>query len=102
MKPNQLELRVDPADGRIFAVHIQRGKPVRKIKDLTDEISLCLCADLSADNVSKVVERSIQFSDGMVCEISVRMTSPPDQELRTRLDREYADGLGNGVEVLAA
>lgn len=102
MKPNQLELRVDPADGQIYAVHVQRGKPIRKIKNITDDVLLCLCADLSADNVSKEVERSIKFNDGMICRIVVEMTQAPDMEVRERLDREYANGAGNGVEVLAA
>lgn len=102
MKPHHLELRVDPETGRIIAVHVQRGKPLRRIKDITDEVLLCLCADLSADNVSKEVERSIKFSDGMICKITVEMTQAPDMAVRQRLDREYAEGLGNGVEVLAA
>lgn len=89
MKPNQLEFRVDPNDGRIIAVHIQRGKPIRKIKDVTDEVLLCLCADLSADGKTEEVSRTIRFSDGMVCEVMVKMVEPPDQELREKLDAEY-------------
>ncbi len=101
MKPKHLQFRINPTEGRILAVHEQRGKPVKLIRDVHDDVLLCLCADLSADNVSREVAQEVRFSDGMVCKITVEMTQAPDMAVRERLDREFADGVGNGVEVVA-
>lgn len=84
MKPQQLEFRVDPNDGLIWAVRVQRGKPVQRLKNVTDELLLCLCADLSADGAAKEIDRSVRFSDGMVCRVTVTMEQPPNLELRAQ------------------
>jgi hypothetical protein len=43
------------------------------IKDITNDVLLCLCADLSAGGETKVVERSVKFNDGFVCKITVEI-----------------------------
>lgn len=73
MKPNQLEIRVDPVDGHIWAVRVPYNKPMVKIKDVTNDVLWCLCADLSAVNGTKHIERFVKFSDGMHCKITAEM-----------------------------
>jgi len=43
------------------------------IKDVTNDVLFCLCADLSADGKTQTVERSIKFSDGFTCRITVEV-----------------------------
>jgi len=72
MKPAHIKLRVD-MDGRIWATHEQPTKPIRRLRDMTDDILLCLCADLSADDANREIQRSVQFSDGRRVVVSVRL-----------------------------
>lgn len=77
LNPKHFHLRVKPEDGTIWMTHEKYLQPIKPIRDVTDEVLLALCADLSADGVSKSVERSVQFSDGMRCKITVEMTNEP-------------------------
>lgn len=101
MRPHHLQFKTTGAKGRILAVHEQRGKPTKLIRDVHDDVLLCLCADLSVNFPSKIIEQEVRFSDGMVVKLYAEMTQPPNLELRARLDREFAEGVGNGVEVVA-
>lgn len=75
--PADLHLRAKPDDGTIWITHEKFLEPVRPLKDITNEVLLALCADLSADGVTTTLERSVSFSDGMRCLITVEMVSGP-------------------------
>lgn len=77
LNPKHFHVRVKPEDGTIWLTHEKFRQAIIPIKDVTNEVLFTLCADLSADSVSKTVERSIQFSDGMRCKITVEMEAPP-------------------------
>lgn len=79
MNPKHLYLNVDPADGRIWLVMAKPSHPRKRIKELSDEILLCLCADISAsvDEGCKAIERTVKFQDGMECKVSVELVKPP-------------------------
>lgn len=79
MKPNQLSIRVNPVDGRIWLAHEPHLKPLRRLRDVTDDVMLALCADLSADEGSRAVERSVKFGDGMRCKITVEMVDDANE-----------------------
>lgn len=93
MKGRDFMLNVDPKDGSIWLVHCKLGQPRKRIREMTDEILLALCADLSAaldeDNSIKSVERSVRFNDGMECKINVHLTALPDWAKRKEMQRQY-------------
>lgn len=77
LNPKHFHVRVKPTDGTIWLTHEKFLKAVIPIKDVTHDVLFALCADLSADNASRAVERSIQFSDGMRCKITVELEEAP-------------------------
>lgn len=96
MNPRHFLLNVDPNDGSIWLVLAKPGQPKRRIKEMTDEILLALCADISAaldedDNV-KSIERSVIFADGMECKVNVHLTKLPDYAKRGTI-KKGADGV---------
>jgi uncharacterized protein (DUF849 family) len=78
LNPKHFHVRVKPEDGTIWLTHEKYRQAIYPIKDVTSDVLFALCADLSADNVSQAVERSIQFSDGMRCKITVEMERTPE------------------------
>lgn len=77
LNPKHFHVRVKPADGTIWLTHEKFRQVVAPIKDITNDVLFALCADLSADDEAKAVERSIQFADGMRCKITVEMEKLP-------------------------
>ena len=74
MNGNQLEIRVNRDDGSIWACRRHAGG-FKRVKNITNDIMLALCADLSADSVTKSVEREIKFADGFRCKVTVEVLS---------------------------
>lgn len=75
LNPKHFHVRTKPEDGTIWLVHDKYRTPTTPIKDVTNDILLCLCADLSADGQTKQVERSVRFNDGFACKIIVEVIS---------------------------
>lgn len=73
LNPKHFHVRVKPEDGTIWLTHEKFRQAIIPIKDVTSDVLFALCADLSADNVTQKTERSILFSDGMECKITVEM-----------------------------
>lgn len=74
LNPKHFYVRVKPEDGTIWITHEKYRDPIKPIKDVTNDVLLALCADLSAANMPfGMIERSVKFSDGMVCKITVEM-----------------------------
>lgn len=71
LNPRHFHVRAKAEDGTIWLTHEKYRQAITPIKDITNEVLLCLCADLSADGKTKQVERSIRFSDGFACKITV-------------------------------
>ena len=84
MNPRHYQLRVKPEDGSIWLVLAKPGQPLRRIRDMTDELLWCLCADISAamdeDGSIKSIERSVKFADGMECQVNVFLRALPYAE----------------------
>lgn len=78
MKAKQLEIKCDPVDGRIIAAHRRNGQ-LTKIRDITEDVLLCLCADLAYGEGTEEVEHNIQFDDGMKCRIVATMVKVGDE-----------------------
>ena len=78
LNPNHFRIRARREDGSIWLTHERIGDPVRPIKDLTNEILLCLCADLNGVDNTKKVERSVVFSDGWKCKVTVEVEAGDD------------------------
>jgi hypothetical protein len=73
LNPKHFHIRAKAEDGTIWLTHEKYLRPIVPIKDMTNDILLCLCADLSAGSETQMVERSVRFSDGFVCKITVEV-----------------------------
>ena len=73
LNPKHFKIRVKPEDGTIWLTHEKHLQPIRPISDITNEIMFALCADLSAEDGTELIERSIRFSDGFNCKITVAL-----------------------------
>lgn len=73
LNPKHFHLRAKAEDGTIWLTHEKYLHPIMPIKDITNDVLLCLCADLSAGGETKIVERSVKFNDGFVCKITVEI-----------------------------
>lgn len=71
LNPKHFHVRAKPEDGTIWVTHEKYREPIRPVKDVTNDVLLALCADLSADGVTQVVEREVLFSDGWRCKVTV-------------------------------
>jgi len=71
--PKHLFLRANRDDGTIWITYERFREPIRPVKDVTNEVLLALCADLSADGVTQTIEREVKFSDGWNCKVTVEV-----------------------------
>jgi hypothetical protein len=73
LNPKHFHIRAKAEDGTVWLTHEKFRMPIVPIKDITHDILLSLCADLSADGVTEVVERTVKFSDGWACKVTVEV-----------------------------
>lgn len=73
LNPKHFNIRTKPEDGTVWLTHEKYRQAIIPIKDVTNDVLLCLCADLSADGQTRQVERSIKFNDGFACKITVEV-----------------------------
>lgn len=73
LNPKHFHLRTKPEDGSIWLTHEKYRQAIIPIKDVTNDVLLCLCADLSTEDGVQLVERSVKFSDGYNCKITVEV-----------------------------
>ena len=73
LNPKHFHVRTKPEDGTMWLTHEKYREAIIPIKDVTNDVLLALCADLSADGVTKTIERSVKFSDGWSCKITVEV-----------------------------
>ena len=73
LNPKHFSIRTKPDDGTIWLTHEKYRQAVVPIKDVTNDLLFCLCADLSADGVTQAVERSVKFADGFICKVTVEV-----------------------------
>jgi uncharacterized protein (DUF849 family) len=73
LNPKHFHLRSKAEDGTIWLTHEKYQHPIHPIKDVTNDVMLALCADLSADGETQTIERSVQFADGWRCKITVEV-----------------------------
>lgn len=72
MKPANLNIRMDPSSGDIWLTEERRNDPrIKRIKNVTQDVLMALCADVTAQDGTKSVSRDIRFSDGMAIRITV-------------------------------
>ena len=73
LNPKHFHIRAKAEDGTIWLTHEKFRQAIVPIKDVTNDVLFCLCADLSADGQTQTVERSIKFNDGFACRITVEV-----------------------------
>lgn len=75
LNPKHFHVRANSEDGTVWLTHEKYQHPLVRIKDITNDVLLCLCADLSAGGETQLVERSVRFSDGFVCKVTVEVVN---------------------------
>jgi uncharacterized protein (DUF849 family) len=73
LNPKHFHIRAKAEDGTIWLTHEKFRQALVPIKDVTNDVLLALCADLSADGVTQTVERSVRFADGWECLLTVQV-----------------------------
>jgi hypothetical protein len=79
LNPRHFRVRSKREDGSIWLTHEKVGDPVRPVRDITNEVLLCLCADLNAVDGTDKVERSVKFADGFECLVTVQVINRGEQ-----------------------
>ena len=75
MNPKFLSVRMDRVTGELWLTEERKGKPVRRVANLTAPILLALCADLVAVDGSKSVTRDVKFNPGSEHPFTARITA---------------------------
>ena len=78
LNPKHFHIRAKAEDGTIWMTHEKYREPIYPIKDVTQEVLLTLCADLSGNEGAQRTEREIVFSDGWTCRVTVEMVKEQD------------------------
>lgn len=76
LNPKHFHIRAKPTDGTFWLTREKHLEPIIPIKDVTRDVLMCLCADLSAGGETQQVVRSVKFSDGFTCRITVEVIDP--------------------------
>jgi hypothetical protein len=79
LNPKHFHIRAKSEDGTIWLTHEKHLHPIKAVKDVTKDVLLCLCADLAAGGETQTVERSVKFSDGFTCKITVEVVAEDKQ-----------------------
>lgn len=70
--PKHLSIRTDPKNGDMWLVDQRPNDPrVRRVKDVTQDVLMALCADAIAMEGTRSLSRDVRFSDGVVFRIVV-------------------------------
>jgi hypothetical protein len=78
MKSKDYRIRVDRRTGEFFLTLEKRNQPMKRLANITEEILLCLCADINADGEGIGTIREIKFDDGSVVRLTVEDLGIPD------------------------
>lgn len=73
LNPKHFHIRAKAEDGTVWLTHEKYRQAIIPIKDITNDVLLALCADLSADGVTQIVEREVRFTDGFTCKVTVEV-----------------------------
>lgn len=68
MRAKHLSVRMDPATGDIWLFDDQAR---RRVKNITSDVLLTLCADLFAEDGTAHVSRDVKFADGTAARVTV-------------------------------
>lgn len=71
MKPQHFNIRIDRTTGDFWLVIEKPAQPIKRIRNITSEVLLALCADLFETQGTKEVQRDIKFSDGGLVRLTV-------------------------------
>lgn len=63
LNPKHFRVRLDRNTGHLWLTHEKYGQPVRTVKDLSDDVFLGLCADLTATDGTTQVHREVWFAE---------------------------------------
>lgn len=77
LNPKHFHVRAKPADGSIWLTHEKYRQAIVPLKDITNDVLLALCADVSNEDNTRAIERCVEFSDGMRCKITVELDRTP-------------------------
>lgn len=76
MNPNQFRVRMDRTNGNFWLTRERTGRSMERVKDITADILLSLCADLFEKEGTQAVSRDVTFDDGTQVEVIIREKVP--------------------------
>jgi len=75
---------IRPVGERCWLFLRRRGKPMKRLCDITDDILLDLCADVSheldTDSELQNITREVKLANGVTCRIDTKLISPPKEQ----------------------
>ena len=71
MNPKYFRIRTDRKTGEYYLTHEPPRQPMKKLANFTEEVLLCLVADLNIEPDSRGVVREIKFNDGNLITVTV-------------------------------
>ena len=83
MNPKYFRIRTDRNTGEYFLTHEPPRQRMKKLVNFTEEVLLCLVADLNIEPDSRGVVREIKFNDGNLITVTVEDHGIQPQEQST-------------------
>lgn len=90
MNPKHFNIRIDRTTGEFWLVAEKPQTPIRRLRNITSEVLLALCADLFETPGTKEVQRDIKFSDGGLVRLTVAdlgIETPVDEAPTSIIER---------------
>lgn len=80
MNSKYFTIRTDRNTGDLWLTYEKPRERMKRLLKITDQVLLCLAADLSTEEGIKVVEREIKYNDGSVVKLTVEDMGIPDAQ----------------------
>jgi hypothetical protein len=82
MKPHHLQVRIKQDDKRIWATEERPNQPLRRIRDITNDIAGCYAQILAEDGGDVPVEMWMKFADGVRVKVTIELEHGDDSVLQ--------------------
>ena len=73
MKPNTARVRIDRDTGRLWLTEERYRRPIRRVKDITDDVIFAFGAELTAIEGQDKVVSGFRMSDGVEIRITAEL-----------------------------
>lgn len=80
MNSKNLSVRMDRNTGELWLTEEKYAQPIRRVKNITSQVLLSLCADLTSEGNHSSVVRDVKFNDGTGIRVTVELIDNFDTE----------------------